>query len=95
MTQGMVGLRMRALASSVLLFVLNIIGLGLGPQFTGIVSDVLHAATDLGNDALRWALVVSLIFNVCSALLYLAAGRTLGADLAAGRSLDHALPRAS
>ena len=86
LTQGMVGLRMRALASSILLFVLNIIGLGLGPQFTGIASDVLAATTDLGADALRWALVISLVFNILSALFYLLAAKTLKDDLALPQS---------
>ena len=49
------GLRMRALASSIILFIANIIGLGLGPQFTGIASDILFVTTDLGQDSLRWA----------------------------------------
>lgn len=88
LTQGMVGLRMRALASSILLFILNIIGLGLGPQFTGIASDVLNATTDLGPDSLRWALVISLIFNVVSAILYLLAARTIKEDLAASKQMN-------
>ncbi len=88
MTQGMVGLRMRALAASISLFILNIIGLGLGPQFTGILSDLLRAFTDLGADSLRWALVFSLVFNLLSTGLYLTAGRTLKQDLAAGRAMD-------
>ena len=88
MTQGMVGLRMRALAASISLFILNIIGLGLGPQFTGVASDVLNATTSLGDDALRWALVISLIFNLVSAIFYLVASRTLREDLAAGRAMD-------
>ena len=88
MTQGMVGLRMRALASSILLFILNIIGLGLGPQFAGIASDLLAAWTDLGADSLRWALVICLAFNLVSAAMYLAAGKTVRADLAANRELD-------
>ncbi|MEM7081033.1 MAG: MFS transporter [Pseudomonadota bacterium] len=67
MTQALVSVRMRALAASILLFVLNIIGLGLGPQMTGIFSDLLFAFTDLGQDALRWAMVIVLIFNVISA----------------------------
>ena len=87
MTQGLVGLRMRALASSILLFILNIIGLGLGPQFTGIASDLLNAWTDLGADSLRWALVLCLTFNLVSAAMYLAAGKTIRADLAANREL--------
>ena len=77
---------MRAVASAILLFVLNIIGLGLGPQFTGIASDVLAATTDLGADALRWALVISLVFNILSALFYLLAAKTLKDDLALPQS---------
>tara|TARA_X000000368_G_C22455799_1_gene461047 strand:- start:74 stop:508 length:435 start_codon:yes stop_codon:yes gene_type:complete len=88
LAQGMVGLRMRALASSIILFVANIIGLGLGPQFTGIASDILFVTTDLGQDSLRWALVLSLIFNVISALLYLGAGRTLKEDLEASKNFN-------
>lgn len=88
LTQGMVGLRMRALASGILLFILNIIGLGLGPQFTGIASDVLHATTDLGHDSLRWALVISLVFNVVSAVMYLMAARTLQEDLDAAKNMS-------
>lgn len=87
MTQGLVGLRMRAMASSILLFILNIIGLGLGPQFTGIASDLLNAWTDLGVDSLRWALVLCLTFNLASAAMYLAAGKTVRADLVASREL--------
>jgi MFS family permease len=88
LAQGMVGLRMRALASSILLFILNIVGLGLGPQFTGVASDILHVTTDLGPDALRWALVISLVFNVVSAVLYLMAGRTVQADLEASKDMN-------
>jgi predicted MFS family arabinose efflux permease len=88
LTQGMVGLRMRALASGILLFILNIIGLGLGPQFTGIASDVLNATTNLGQDSLRWALVISLVFNVVSAVMYLLAARTLEEDLAASKNMN-------
>jgi len=88
LTQGLVGLRMRALASSILLFILNIIGLGLGPQFTGIASDVLNATTALGADSLRWALVLSLVFNVVSAVLYLMAGRTLKQDMQRSSELN-------
>jgi hypothetical protein len=36
-TQAMVKLRMRAMASAILFLVLNLIGLGLGPQLVGIL----------------------------------------------------------
>ncbi len=87
LTQGLVGLRMRALAASILLFILNIIGLGLGPQFTGIISDVLNWTTDLGQESLRYSLVICLVFNVVSAAMYFAAARTLREDLAASQEI--------
>jgi predicted MFS family arabinose efflux permease len=37
--QSLVSVRMRALASSIVLFVLNIIGMGFGPQLVGVMSD--------------------------------------------------------
>src|ERR1044072_3701259 len=41
-TYTLVGIRERALASALLLFIINLIGLGLGPLFAGIVSDQLR-----------------------------------------------------
>jgi predicted MFS family arabinose efflux permease len=86
LTQGLVGLRMRALAASILLFVVNLVGLGLGPQFVGIVSDLLQA--DQGAESLRIALVAVLAFNVVSTFLYFLAGRDLGRDLARSHELS-------
>jgi len=54
--QGLVGLRMRAVASALLLFLLNIIGLGLGPMLTGILSDLLRAS--FGDESLRYSLLL-------------------------------------
>ncbi|MEM1436809.1 MAG: MFS transporter [Pseudomonadota bacterium] len=87
LTQSMVAPRMRALAAALLLFILNIIGLGLGPQFTGVLSDVLNATTELGSaGALKWSMLLCLGFNVVSALCYLRAGRYLREDLELGSS---------
>lgn len=83
LTQNLVGIRMRALAASVLLFVTNLVGLGLGPQLTGIVSDLLLSFTDLGVDSLRWAMVSVLLLNVVSTVFYLFAAKYLRDDLAA------------
>jgi len=79
---------MRALAASILLFVLNIIGLGLGPWFVGIASDVLASTTELGSESLRWALVITLVFNVISAACYLFAARSLRDDLANSHAMS-------
>ncbi len=55
MTHGLVGLRMRALASAILFFILNIIGLGMGPWLVGVLSDTL--APTFGIDSLRYAML--------------------------------------
>jgi len=88
LTQSLVGLRMRALASSILLFILNLIGLGLGPQVTGILSDGFNTYTGLGAGSLRGALICVLLVNIAATLFYLLAGRDLIADMARGGELD-------
>ncbi|MGW8370256.1 MAG: hypothetical protein ACWGPN_16450, partial [Gammaproteobacteria bacterium] len=44
LVQTLVPMRMRALAASILLFVTNIVGMGMGPLFIGFASDSLGAA---------------------------------------------------
>jgi MFS family permease len=80
LTQALAPLRMRAVASAFLLFLLNLIGLGLGPQGVGIASDLL--AAELEEDSLRGALVLTVLFNLWSGLHYFLGTRTLAADLA-------------
>lgn len=80
-TQSMVGLRMRGVASAIMLFILNIIGLGLGPQVTGILSDLL--AGSYGAESMRYALLIVVgVTAPISALSYFLASRTIDADLA-------------
>ena len=80
-TQSLVGLRMRAVATAYLFFILNAIGLGLGPIATGFLSDALTAS--LGEDALRYALlIVGLVVSPWAALHYYLAGRHIDDDLA-------------
>jgi hypothetical protein len=80
MIHGMVGPRLRAFASSILFFVLNLIGLGLGPLATGFLSDTLAVHYGLG-EGLRWALIIVTLANVWCVLHYLLGARTLRADL--------------
>jgi MFS family permease len=81
-TQGLVKVRMRALASAVLLFILNLIGLGLGPWFVGFLSDALVPVYEA--ESLRYSLLyVVACGNAWSALHYFLASRTLLADLRA------------
>ena len=78
-TQTLAPVRMRVMASALLLFVLNIIGLGLGPQAVGIMSDVLQPAH--GQESLRYALLISSSFYLWSAYHFWKAAATLREDL--------------
>ncbi len=80
MTQALAPLRMRSVASSVLLFVQTMIGYGLGPLIAGHISDQL--APSYGAQSLRYALAAIGVVNVWAALHYLLGTRTLQADLA-------------
>jgi MFS family permease len=80
MTQSLAKPHMRAVASSVLLFIINLIGLGAGPVFVGVLSDFLKPA--YGTDAVRYALLWTVAGGgALSAVFYLLAARTLREDL--------------
>jgi MFS family permease len=78
-TQGLVSLRMRAVAAAVLLFILNIIGLGAGPQAVGIVSDLL--SDTYGQESLRYSLLIFSFVNIWAGYNYYVAGKYLKNDL--------------
>ena len=78
-TQGLVGLRMRAVAAAVLLFIINIIGLGLGPTVVGVLADALHER--FGVESLRYALVLCSLVNLWSAVHYYVGANYLAEDL--------------
>ena len=79
MTHGIVSLRMRAVASALLFFILNLIGLGLGPLFTGVTSDLL--VPKFGGESLRVALMLTTAFALWSGFHYWRASKYLEADL--------------
>jgi hypothetical protein len=70
---------MRSVASAILLFVINIIGMGLGPYVVGILSDLLHPG--FGIQSLRYALCIAVIANLWATVHYLLAAQTLRVDL--------------
>jgi MFS family permease len=82
MTQVLVSLRMRAVAAAMLLFILNLIGMGLGPQSVGILSDLYRTHLDLGEESLRYALLSIMVVTLWSVLHFCLAARTLRADVA-------------
>jgi MFS family permease len=75
---------LRAFTSSILFFALSIIGLGLGPPFTGLMSDVL--APRFGAESLRWALAATSLASLPAAGCYLLAAARLRRDLPAPRN---------
>ena len=79
MTQALAALRMRSVATSVLLFVQTLIGQGIGPSVAGFISDRL--APSLGASSLRYALVIVGLVNVWAAGHYLWGARMLRQDL--------------
>lgn len=60
-THHLVPPSMRAMSSAVLFFILNAIGLGLGPLTVGAITDYFTATTTLGDDALRWGMLCAVI----------------------------------
>jgi MFS family permease len=79
MTQSLATLRMRSLATSLLLLIQTLIGNGLGPALTGYLSDGLTPTFQAG--ALRYALVIVGVVNVWAALHYVLGARSLRQDL--------------
>jgi MFS family permease len=82
--QGLASLRMRATASAVLLFLINFIGLGIGPQLVGLLSDWLEPRW--ANESIRYALLVVGLCKVWGSLHSFLAARHLRAELARARA---------
>lgn len=76
---GVTAPRTRALAVAIMMFVNNLLGIGLGPQVVGILSDQFRGT--FGVESLRYALVVSLLVaSILSAFHFLSASRTLNEE---------------
>jgi predicted MFS family arabinose efflux permease len=87
-TYGLVGIRERVVGCGVLLFIINLIGLGLGPLFAGFASDGLRqmflgrglSEAEALGEGLRWSLRLVVVSNLWSAAHYFIAARTLRAE---------------
>ena len=78
--QTLVRVRMRAMASAVLLLIANIIGLGVGPWAMGALSDAL--APRFGAESLRYSLLSFGLLGLWVAWHFWQAGKHLPGDLA-------------
>ena len=81
-THSLVGLRQRAVASAVLFFLVNLIGLGLGPLLIGTLSDLFRP--EMGDaDGLRYAMLgTAVVAKTACVIYFFRAARSLQGELA-------------
>ncbi len=77
--QGLVPFRARAIAAATLLFFQNLIGLGLGPLFFGMLSDWLQPT--YGADSVRYVLYGAAVLGLVPAFFFWRCGLRLNAEL--------------
>lgn len=91
--QRLVADEMRATMMAVLMLFANLIGMGVGPQVVGILSDWLMPA--LGNDSLRYAMLVMAFVAPWGACHFWQVGQTVDEDLARVAQATAARPAAT
>lgn len=77
--QGLVPIKARAIAAATLLFFQNLIGLGLGPLFFGMLSDLLQPS--FGADSVRYVLYGAAVLGLVPAFFFWRCGLLLNAEL--------------
>ena len=82
-TMNLAPVASRATAAACMYLVINAIGLGLGPQVVGIISDYLHPS--LGEESLRTALIYASCVAFPAAYFFYRASRTYVANI---RTID-------
>ncbi|MBL8770675.1 MAG: MFS transporter [Phenylobacterium sp.] len=79
--QSVVPPHMRATAAAILLFTINLIGLGLGPLGVGLLSDYFNKGLGMGPaEGVRWALIASATIGVIAFVCFWMARRTIRED---------------
>ena len=86
MTQGLARPHMRTMAAAIVLFVMNQLGLGLGPFVLGVMNDVLEPR--FGVLAIRYSLLLIALPHLVASILNVLAARTLREDLAESREVS-------
>jgi MFS family permease len=80
--QLLVPANLRAFTSAILALAVNIVGLGLGPLVTGMLSDLFATRYGLGADSLRYAIAASALPALWGAVHFIRAGHYLRHELA-------------
>jgi len=86
MTQAIATLRMRSVATSLLLLLQTLIGQGIGPWLAGYISDWLRPS--MGASSLRYSLVIVGLVNIWAAAHYMICARSLRQDLEGTEKLE-------
>ena len=84
--QSLAPVSYRATVHAVMLFVVNMVGFGLGPQAVGIVSDLLRPT--YGEESLRITLLFGTAIAIPAALFYFQGSKTYIADKTAADKLN-------
>jgi len=80
--QGLVPPQMRATAASIVLFIINMMGLGFGTLVVGAASDFFNIGLGLGKaEGVRWALISAALLGLISALLFWLARRRIREEM--------------
>ena len=72
---------MRATVSAILIFIISLVGLGLGPLAVGMISDFLNPI--YGKESLRYALMSTALLNVWAGVHYILAGSAFAREMKA------------
>jgi MFS family permease len=80
--QGMAPPNMRAMSASIMLFVINFLGLVVGAVAIGALSDILNKGLHLGAaDGLRWAMIGSTAVGLIGGLFFWLARRRVAEEM--------------
>lgn len=80
--QGLVPPQMRATSASIILFVINILGLGFGALVVGAISDYCNKGLGMGPaEGVRWALVITSGVGLIAAGMYWSARRWIAQEM--------------
>lgn len=80
LVQTLVAVRMRALGAAIMLFILNLLGMSLGPTITGMLSDFFRPT--YGDHSVRYALFTVSFLSLWSVFHFFRAATYLKDDLA-------------
>ncbi len=80
LNQNLSRLRMRATAAAILLFIINLVGMGAGPAVVGFLND--QYAAHFGAEAIRYSLLTLASTGVLGAFFFHLSSRSLPGDLA-------------